>query len=124
MIELLSHSEDVLRSRLLREHLSKSANEWAQSRLWHFRYQPKILNLSLAVRIAQSSHAGESHPRVLTELNVNVSAHPALAIEPPTDAATASEQTGLCHGLPSPQSSVPPASDAASGRLTALLYPK
>jgi IS5 family transposase len=27
MIELLSHSEDVLRSRLLSEHLGKSANE-------------------------------------------------------------------------------------------------
>jgi hypothetical protein len=46
MIELLSHSEDVLRSRLLSEQLSKSADEWARSRLWHFWYQP-IVHASL-----------------------------------------------------------------------------
>jgi hypothetical protein len=47
MIELLSHSQDVLRSRLLSEHLDKSVDEWVQSRLWYFGYQP-VVQASLA----------------------------------------------------------------------------
>jgi hypothetical protein len=51
---------------------------------------------------------------VLTEPDVNVSAHPAPAIEPPTDAALASEQTGYYRVLPSVQTSATPVGDAAS----------
>jgi hypothetical protein len=42
--------------------------------------------------IKQSSRPGESHPQALTEPDVNVSAHPALTVQPPPSAAIASEQ--------------------------------
>jgi hypothetical protein len=42
MLELLSHSQDVFRSRLLSKHLAKSPDEGAQSLFWHFRYQPEV----------------------------------------------------------------------------------
>ena len=49
----------------------------------------------------ESSRPEEPPFQALTEPDVNVSAHPAPAIEPPTGGALASEQTGLYHGLPS-----------------------
>src|ERR671924_2381776 len=39
----------------------------------------------------ESSHAGESHPHVLTEPDMNVSTHPALIVQPPDDAGTSGQ---------------------------------
>src|ERR1019366_3794792 len=39
-----------------------------------------------------SSRPGEFHPQALTDPDMNVSAHPALIVQPPLDAAIASEQ--------------------------------
>ena len=40
----------------------------------------------------QSSRPGESHPQALTEPDMNVSAHPALTVQPLLDATSASGQ--------------------------------
>src|ERR1039458_8602282 len=40
----------------------------------------------------KSSRPGEFHPQALTDPDMNVSAHPALIVQPPLDAAIASEQ--------------------------------
>ncbi len=45
----------------------------------------ELLMLAVATAAAEkSSHAGESHPHVLTEPDVNLSIHPALIVQPPT----------------------------------------
>jgi hypothetical protein len=55
---------------------------------------------------AESSSAGESHPRALTEPDVNLAAHPALSVPPPRTTG-ASVRTALAGGGPSVVASAP-----------------
>src|SRR5918999_3944612 len=63
----------------------------------------------------ESSRAGESHPHALTDPDMNVAAHPALIVQPPPDAASASAQRAPGHGGQSAGSSARSAGDAAAG---------
>ena len=63
----------------------------------------------------ESSHAGESHPHVLTEPYVNLSAHTAPTVQPPPDAAGASAQRASDHDAQWHESAAPNAGGAASG---------
>src|ERR1039457_3356832 len=62
----------------------------------------------------RSSRPGESHPQAITDPDVNVSAHPALIVQPPLDAAIASDQTPRDRARQPCESSAQLAGDAAS----------
>ena len=62
----------------------------------------------------QSSRPGESHPQALTEPDMNVSAHPALTVQPLLDATSASGQRAPGRRPRWPVSGAPSAGDAAA----------
>src|SRR5450755_3727845 len=68
--------------------------------------------LSLAMH-HRSSRPVESHPQALTDPDVNVSAHPALIVQPPLDSAIASEQRARDRARQPCESSAQLAGDAA-----------
>jgi hypothetical protein len=72
----------------------------------------------------ESSRAGESHPHALTDPDGNVSAHPALIVQPPPDAVSASVQRAQGRGGQSAESSAPSAGDAASDGLNGFALSK
>ena len=61
-----------------------------------------------------SSRPGESHPQALTEPDMNVSAHPALTVQPLLDATSASGQRAPGRRPRWPVSGAPSAGDAAA----------
>ena len=61
-----------------------------------YRYE-KVSGVVLIT--AQSSNAGESHPHVLTEPDVNLSIHPALIDRPWVSIQAANEQTAGALGM-------------------------
>src|SRR5918992_322362 len=71
--------------------------------------------LMQAICHCESSRAGESHPHALTDPDMNVAAHPALIVQPPPDAASASAQRAPGYGGQSAGSSARSAGDAAAG---------
>jgi hypothetical protein len=83
----------------------------------------EVLNYSLYCfqfffRVAghyKSSRAGESHPHALTDPDMNVAAHPALIVQPPPDAASASARRAPGRGGQPAGSSARSAGDAAAG---------
>src|ERR1039457_4723225 len=62
----------------------------------------------------ESSRPGEFRPQALTDPDMNVSAHPALIVQPPLDAAIASEQRARDRARQPCESSVRLAGGAAS----------
>ena len=64
--------------------------------------------------ILESSRPGESHPQALTEPDMNVSAHPALTVQPLLDATSASGQRAPGRRPRWPVSGAPSAGDAAA----------
>ena len=73
----------------------------------------KLLLLTGARR-NQSSRPGEFHPQALTDPDVNVSAHPALTVQPPSCAASANGPTAWGCGKQCPAPSALPVFDVAA----------
>jgi hypothetical protein len=62
----------------------------------------------------ESSRAGEFHPGTLTDPDVNVSAHPALIVQPP-HAGCAGARTDPVGDVPHAATTVPPAASSSAG---------
>jgi hypothetical protein len=67
------------------------------------------------LKTARSSNAGELHPHVLTEPDVNLSIHPALIDPPWVSTPVANEQTSRVLGVRYGQANEPPAVSYAEG---------
>ena len=79
------------------------------------RWEEHVKKMGVTCREkCESSRPGESHPQALTEPDVNVSAHPALTVQPPPDAAVASVRRAPGHGLRWLVSGAPNADGAAA----------
>ena len=63
----------------------------------------------------ESSRPGELHPQALTDPDMNVSAHPALIVQPSHGAIKASEQRAVDRAIPLGAPSALPCADVATG---------
>jgi MFS family permease len=89
---------------------------WLTDRRIRAGASPTVIYKSLMAlfHIAGSSRPGEFHPQALTDPDVNVSAHPALIVQPSLDTAIASERRARDRARQPCESSARLAGDAAS----------
>ena len=92
---------------------AREAEAFAAGRTRRDMDTDRQLVLSLVKEI-ESSRPGESHPQALTEPDMNVSAHPALTVQPLLDATSASGQRAPGRRPRWPVSGAPSAGDAAA----------